>query len=146
MAEFPSYCFSDFINSHKWSGFMAEEPCTHRHPMKACRNQSSVMAFAAPRLGAAGGEHVASSISGPQIPQAVVWSVNPHKGQSASQWVGAPGMAGSGGQQEQSEEKRVIWGSEKSVSTGKKVGIIVMRSQEGQRLGNKSQDCYLLAG
>lgn len=80
---------------------------THPQSHNECVNQSSMMTFTAPSLGAAGRKHAASSISVPQIPQAVVWYISPHRGQSASQWVGAPGMSGFGEQQEQSEEKRV---------------------------------------
>ena len=66
--------------------------------MNVCRNESSVMAFTAPSLGVAGGKHKASSLSVPS--QAVVWYVEPHMGQSASQWVEASRMARFGGQEE----------------------------------------------
>ena len=52
-------------------------------------------------------------------------------------------MAGFGEQQGQSEERRVTWGSQKAVSTGKKVGIMMMRSQEGQRFGEQKSGLLL---
>lgn len=71
--------------------------------MNVCSNQPRVMGFVAPRLRVAGGKYAASSISVPQVPQAVVSYVNPHRGRSTSQCAGALGMAGLWGVSRNSE-------------------------------------------
>lgn len=76
-----------------------------------------------------------------------LWSMNPTGASQLPSGGGeTPGMMGFGEQQEHSEERRVTWGSQKVVSPGKKAGIMVMRSQHGQRFGEQKSGLLLTSG